>query len=100
MKQPYHLHFVGDEINLITLAFVIVAVLLLIWLGQRLLRQLAAERDLLRAQLPAAIVGEMFTRDEFVQIYERLNNAEAKLEYLERKQDAILADVQRVEGHG
>ncbi len=100
MKPHYHLRVVNDELNLITLMIVVLAVALLIYLGLRLWRMICLERERIRAELPGLIVGELLTRDEFVHLYERIFEIETKLEYIETRLDAHIAEAQQIAGDG
>lgn len=100
MKHPYHLRVITDELNLITLVIVALAVALLVWLVIFLWQKMVEERKKIRLELPAAIVGEMFTREEFVTLHERLFETETKLEYIETRLDAHLEEAQQSASNG
>src|SRR5438105_11825882 len=84
------IHVVGNELNLLTLFIVSFALAVVIVLKWMLWRWMIGQIRNLREELPKAIVGELITRDEFKEIWERLMTTEAKLEHVESRLDAHL----------
>ena len=100
MKHAYHLHVITDELNLITLGFVAVVVVVVLVALSRLWRKVIEERDSIRHEMPRAIVGELLSTDEFVALHKRVSEVEIKAEYLETRLDDHIEKMRQPESGG